>query len=94
MTSNPNQGEAVSTTRSPKEVERELEKMERFRKVAGRRANRALDYMEMLLRTSDRGRYAYTDEQVTEILAKLNQATDQLAAAYAGQRAARIRVDL
>ena len=84
----------TTTTRSPQEVQKELERIERFRKVAGHRANRALDYMEALLRTSDRGRYSYTEEQVAEILGKLRQATDQLAAAYSGQQAARLRVDL
>lgn len=84
----------TKTQRSQEDVERELEKIERFRKVAGHRANRALDYMEMLLRTADRGRYTYTDEQVTEIIGKLTQATDQLAATYAGQRKPQIRVEL
>jgi hypothetical protein len=82
------------TTRSEKEVQRELERIERFRKVATHRANKALDYIEMLLRTSDRSRYSYTDEQVTEVISKLTQATDQLAAAYSGQRKASLRVEL
>lgn len=85
---------AETAQRSAKDVERELERIERFRKIAGHRANRALDYMEMLLRTSDRSRYSYTDEQVGEIVAKLRQATDQIAAAYSGQRTARLRVDI
>lgn len=85
---------AEATRRTPKEVERELERIERFRKIAGHRANKALDYMEMLLRTADTSRYAYTDEQVGEIIGKLRQATDQLAAAYSGQRQAKVRVEL
>jgi hypothetical protein len=76
-----------------KDVERELERIERFRKVAAHRANRALDYVEMLLRTSDRSRYSYTEEQTTEIISKLHQAVDQLAAAYSGQRQSKLRVD-
>lgn len=84
----------AEATRSQKEVERELERIERFRKVAGYRANRALDYIEGLLNTSDRSRYSFTDEQATEVTSKLHQAVDQLAAAYAGQRKTRVRVDL
>ena len=84
----------MTETRTQKDVERELERIERFRKVAGHRANRSLDYIDMLLRTADRSRYSYTDEQASEIISKLRQATDQLAAAYSGQRSTRIRVDL
>jgi hypothetical protein len=84
----------ATTTRSQKEVERELERIERFRKVASHRANRALDYIEGLLNTADRSRYSFTDEQAAEITSKLNQAVDQLAAAYAGQRKSRVRVEL
>ena len=80
--------------RSQKDVERELERIERFRKVATHRANRALDYMEMLLRTADRSRYSYSDEQAAEVIGKLTQAVDQIAAAYSGQRQTKIRVDL
>jgi hypothetical protein len=82
------------TARSEKEVQRELERIERFRRVASYRANRALGYIESLLRTADRGRYSYTDEQIAEVIGKLRQAIDQLAAAYAGQAEARLRVDL
>lgn len=81
-------------TRSQNEIERELVKIERFRRVASFRANRSLSYIESLLRTSDRGRYSYTDEQVTEIIGKLRQATDQLAAAYAGQAQPQLKVEL
>ena len=83
-----------TTHRSQKDVERELERIERFRKVAPHRANRALDYVEALLRTSDRSRYSYTDDQASEVISKLHQAVDQLAAAYSGQRQTKIRVDL
>jgi hypothetical protein len=84
----------LQTGRSEKDVQRELERIERFRKVATHRANRALGYIEALLRTADRGRYSYTDEQAGEVIGKLRQATDQLAAAYAGQQESRLRVDL
>lgn len=80
--------------RSQEEVERELEKIERFRRVATLRANRALGYIESLLHTADRGRYSYNDEQVAEIIGKLRQATDQLAGAYAGQTSPSLRVEL
>lgn len=80
--------------RSEKEVERELARIERFRRIASYRANRALDYIEALQRTADHGRYSYTDEQAAEIIGKLQQATDQLAAAYAGQQRHRLRVEL
>jgi hypothetical protein len=84
----------VKTGRSQEEVERELEKIERFRRVATHRANRALNYIESLLRTTDRTRYSYSDEQVAEVIGKLRQATDQLAAAYAGQTSPSLRVEL
>jgi hypothetical protein len=80
--------------RSEKDVQRELERIERFRKVASHRANKALTYIEALIRTSDRARYSYNDDQVAEILSKLNQAIDQLTAAYSGQRQASLRVEL
>ena len=85
---------AETTQRSAKEVEKELERIERFRKVAGFRANRALDYIEALLRTSDRARYSYTTEQAEQIVSKLRQAVDQLEAGYYGKPSARLRVDL
>ena len=85
---------AETSTRSQKDVERELERIERFRRVAGYRANKALDFIEGLLNTSDRQRYSFTDEQASEIVSKLHQAVDQLGAAYAGQRKSRVRVDL
>jgi hypothetical protein len=84
----------MAHTRSQQEVEREVQRIERFRKVATFRANRALDYIERLQNTSDRSRYSFTDEQAVEIIGKLNQAIDQLAAAYAGQRKNQIRVEL
>jgi hypothetical protein len=80
--------------RSQQEVERELEKIERFRRVASRRANNALKNMEALIRTSNRSNYSYTDEQVAEVIGKLRQATDQLAAAYAGSAGASLKVEL
>lgn len=82
------------TARTEKDVQRELERIERFRKVASHRANRALDYMEALLKTADRGRYSYTQEQAAQIVNLLTQAVDQIAAAYSGQRNARLRVEL
>lgn len=81
-------------TKKSDELERELERIERFKKVAGHRANRALDYLEMLLRTADRQRYVYSEKQVTEILGKLRQAVDQLEAAYAGSGRSSLRVEL
>ena len=75
-------------------VDRELEQIERFRRVAGYRANRALDYLEMLLRTADRSRYMYSDKQVAEVVGKLRQAVDQLEAAYSAKGTKRLRIDL
>jgi hypothetical protein len=72
--------------------ERELERIDRFRRIAGGRANRALEQMEMLMRTADRSRYSFTDKQVIEIVSKLRQAVDQLEVAYAEKH--RIRVEL
>lgn len=84
----------TQASRSQEEVERELEKIERFKKVAAHRANRSLDYMEALLKTADRSRYSYTQEQAAQIVNLLTQAVDQIAAAYSGQRNARLRVEL
>jgi hypothetical protein len=81
-------------TRSKQDVQRELEKIERFRRVASRRANAALKQLEMLLRTSDRSYYSYNDEQVAEVMGKLRQAVDQLAGAYSGAAKSRLKVEL
>jgi len=70
----------------------EMQRIERFRRIAGRRANQALGTIERLINTADRDRYAYTDQQVGEIVGKLRQAIDQLEAAYAQKR--RLRVEL
>lgn len=84
----------TTNVRTQAEVERDLEKMERFRRVASFRANKALAYMEALERTSERARYSYTPEQVAEIIGKLRQGIEQLSAAYAGQQEPRLRVEL
>jgi hypothetical protein len=78
----------------PKELspERELERIDRFRRIASNRANRALEQLERLITTADRGRYSYTDEQAAEIVSKLRQAVDQVEIAYSQKR--RLRVEL
>lgn len=81
------------TTKSD-QLARELERAERFRRIASQRANRALDYMEMLLRTADRSRYVYNEKQAGEIVGKLRQAVDQLEAAYSGSGVSKLRVEL
>jgi hypothetical protein len=86
-------GQTDNEQRSDK-LERELERVERFRRVASYRANKALDYLESLMRTADRSRYHYSDKQTAEILAKLRQGIDQLEAAYASRRDKRLRVEL
>jgi hypothetical protein len=75
-------------------LERELERVERFKKVAGFRANKALDYLDALQRTADRSRYHYTEKQAAEVIAKLRQGVDQLESAYASKRDKRLRVEL
>lgn len=72
--------------------ERELERIDRFRRIASGRANRALENIERLIATADRSRYSYTDEQVAEIVSKLRQAVDQVEIAYSQKR--RLRVEL
>jgi len=79
---------------APDQLERELERVERFKRIASHRANRALDYMESLLRTADKSRYHYSDKQAAEVIGKLRQAVDQLEAAYAGARGSKLRVEL
>jgi hypothetical protein len=73
------------TTTKGDALARELERGERFRRIASHRANRSLGYIEALMRTADKSRYEYTDKQVGEILGKLRQATDQLEAAYSSK---------
>jgi uncharacterized protein YukE len=70
----------------------EFERIERFRRIAGGRANSALATIERLANTADRNRYSYSDRQVDEIVGKLRQAVDQLEAAYAGKT--RLRIEL
>lgn len=77
---------------TPVTPERELERIDRFRRIASGRANRALEQIERLITTADRGRYSYTDEQVAEIVGKLRQAVDQVEIAYSQKR--RLRVEL
>ena len=77
---------------APVTPERELERIDRFRRIAGGRANRALEQIERLMTTADRSRYSFTDKQVIEIVSKLRQAVDQLEVAYAEKH--RIRVEL
>jgi hypothetical protein len=72
--------------------ERELERIERFRRIASSRANRALETLEKLITTADRSRYSYNDEQAAEIVSKLRQAVDQVEIAYSQKR--RLRVEL
>lgn len=83
-----------STTSKSEQLEREMERAERFRRIASHRANKALGYIEALLRTADRSRYLYSEKQTTEVVTKLRQAIDQLEAAYSGGGAAKLRVDL
>jgi hypothetical protein len=75
-------------------LERELENVARFKRVAGQRANKALDYIDALIRTADKSRYAYTDKQVELIVGRLRQAIDQLEAAYRSTGAKRPRIEL
>jgi hypothetical protein len=83
-----------STADRSDQLERELERVERFRRVAGQRANRALDYIDSLMRTADRSRYHYSDKQAAEVIGKLRQGIDQLESAYAAKRDKRLRVEL
>ena len=88
--------ETTTERRAPdptRTLELEVERADRFRRVATQRANKALGYIEGLMRTSDRARYAYTDEQVAEILGKFRQAVDQLEASFS-RRERSLRVDL
>lgn len=81
-------------TRSVKTIspEAELERIERFKRIAAPRANRVLSGIERLANTANRDSYTYTDKQVAEIVGKLRQAVDQLEAAYAQKR--QLRVEL
>lgn len=76
------------------DADRERERTDRFRRVAGLRANNALTYMEKLLHTADTTRYSYSEAQAAEIVSKLRVAVDQVEAAYAGAVGERLRVEL
>jgi hypothetical protein len=75
----------MSATAAPPVVDREAEKVARFRKLATQRGNRALKYLDMLARTGDRSRYSYTEEQTDLIVATLRDAVDKVEAAFAGK---------
>jgi hypothetical protein len=70
------------------------ERQARFKRVAARRANRILGDIEMLIRTANPHQYSYTEEQANEVIAKLQQGVDQLAAAYSGGRGEKLQVAL
>ena len=73
---------------------REYERVEAFKRVAGRRANAALRNIDLLIHTADRGRYSYTERQTTEILSTLRKAIDQLEAAFTSKGSNRPRIEL
>jgi hypothetical protein len=73
---------------------RDYARAEAFKRVAGRRANMALASIERLVKTADRGHYAYTDAQVATIVGTLRKAIDQLEAAYANEGPRRPRIEL
>ncbi len=75
-------------------LEREMERAERFRRVATRRTNTALKLLAALIRTADRRRYHYSERQVEVIITTLRQAIDKLEAAYAGKTDDQLRVEL
>lgn len=76
-------------------VDHAAEREERFRRVAGKRANRILGDMELLLRTANRsGGYSYTPEQAEEVVGKIRLATDKLEAAFSGGTRERLTVEL
>ena len=70
------------------------EKVERFRRVAARRANNALKQIELLLRTANEGNYSFTAEQAEQIVSKLRSGVDRLEAAYAGSTHSAPKVEL
>jgi hypothetical protein len=85
---------AAPTPIRPTDPLREYERAESFKRVAGRRANLALDNIERLINTADRGRYAYNERQTAEIVETLRKALDRLEAAYASKGPNRPRIEL
>jgi hypothetical protein len=85
---------APPTPLRPPDPMRDYERAERFKRVAGRRANLALGSIEKLVKTADRGHYAYTEAQVATILSTLRKSIDQLEAAYANSGPKRPRIEL
>jgi hypothetical protein len=90
--------EDTATAEAPVEQtpeERKAEREERFKRVAQRRANAALNEIEKLMRTANRnGGYEFTEEQSEQIVGLLRAAVDKLEAAYAGARGEKARVEL
>lgn len=89
--------EESATVEAPKLTAEEhaAERRERFRRVAQRRANAALNEIEKLMRTANRnGGYEFTDDQAEQIVSLLRAAVDKLEAAYAGARGEKARVEL
>lgn len=61
---------------------RAAQKVKRFKDVAAKRTNKALESMANLTRCANRNNYTYTDEQVEKILTALTDEVEKLRAAF------------
>lgn len=74
---------AVGLPESATDAElRAAQKVKRFKDVAGKRTNRALESMANLARCANRGNYTYTAEQVDTILVALEDEVEKLRGAF------------
>lgn len=63
-------------------LNRSAAKRENFRRVAGKRLNTALDAIDRLRPTANRGNYEYSEEQIAKVVGSLRAAVDELEQAY------------
>jgi hypothetical protein len=64
---------------------RSAQKIKRFKDVAAKRTNRALEAMANLTRCANRANYTYTDEQVDTIIVALEDEVEKIKAAFTAQ---------
>jgi hypothetical protein len=68
----------------PSKTERDRQKRERFVKLANNRVNRAIKELRLIGNLSNRGAYAYTDEDAKKILRAIQKEFDALRTRFTG----------
>lgn len=69
-------------------------KVSRFKNVAGKRTNRALEAMSNLERCANKANYTYTPEQVQTIMVSLSEQLERLSAAFSATTNGKPHVEL